>query len=170
MLLFLVLPSSPWERRSVLKWPWEHLDIWLVTVQTMCCLISLGFLGKKSYFLLSLFFILNVFSALYQSKSDVFVLTVFVLDHKNDSFFFFLCLCVCVPLVPGISCVTVSRPWGERCLSPWLSSPSPTLVSIFWTPSANFLTMLTQRCLITPSLPWAWWAVVSPIEGMVYSD
>lgn len=60
-----------------------------------------------------------------------------------------------------ISCVTVSPPWGERCPWPLRSFLCLTRVWTSWTPSASFPMMLTPRSPTTPSLPWAWWAVVS---------
>lgn len=139
----------------------------------MCCVSFLIFCVNLLVFLVFLFLYATIFPTLCQNKNNFFV---FLRPHSfcawpkkkitpsytlslSHSLFF-----------PGISCVTASRPWGEQCPLPWLSSPSPTLASTSWTPSANFLTMLTQRCLITPSLPWAWWAAVSLIEGQEYSD
>lgn len=63
---------------------------------------------------------------------------------------------------PSLSCVMVSPHWGEQCPWPWLSFLCPTLVWTSWTPSASSPTMPTLRCHTTPSLPWAWWAAVSP--------
>lgn len=66
-----------------------------------------------------------------------------------------------VLLLDLTSCVMVSPHWGEQCPLPWPLFLCPTLVSTFWTPSASSLMMLTLKSPTTPSLPWAWWAVVS---------
>lgn len=65
------------------------------------------------------------------------------------------------PTSPLRSCGTGSPHSAVLCPWPWLLSQSPIPGSTSLILSASFPTMLTPRSPTTPSLPWAWLAVVS---------
>lgn len=65
------------------------------------------------------------------------------------------------PTSPLCSCGMGSPPSAVLCPWPWLLSQSPIPGSTSLILSASSPTTLTPRSPTTPSLPWAWWAVVS---------
>lgn len=62
---------------------------------------------------------------------------------------------------PLCSCAMGSPLSAVLCPWPWLLSQSPIHASTSSIPSASSPMTLTPRSPTTPSLPWAWWAVVS---------
>lgn len=75
---------------------------------------------------------------------------------------------------PLCSCGTGSPPSAVPCPWPLRLSRSPTPGSTSSTPSASSPMTLTLRSPTTPSLPWAWWAVVSlgdsPVWGSCWGE